>query len=733
MGKRSSSPQIMFLPQQQQTQSTTTNQLPQWVQQAGFDNYRAAANMPAEAFAAYEGQRVAPMNAGQLSAIDAMNANVGASDAAYQTAANNAANAVNQGNAYLSGAARGIAGSLNPMGVQRSIAGMQAAAMPTYRDVAGNVSFQPIDYSGGFQTVNASGQNYTPINAQSGFREVTGPAQGFTPISLSGAPSQINTGGMGFQSVGAGPNPTRNAQSVISRALGSADPAIDAAMLGTIGAAAQANRVGDVSSRDVNAQTLPQGDLNAYMNPFTEGVINSSIASLDSQRMADINRNADAAISANAFGGSRAAIQDAVTNAQYGRNAAQLAANLRSQNFTQAQAALQADQARNFQAQQANQSAAMQAALANQQMGLNRANVGLEAAQQLGGLGLNALSGRAQAASTLGNLGLEANAQNLQAQQANQQAGLTNQAQILNALQSNQSAGLQGLGLNLQASQANQQAEIERARLGQAAQLANQDAFLSANQQAINAQQANAGLSLDNARLNQAASLANQSAGLQSRQLDIGAQQQNAGLSLDAARLNQAAQLANQNAALQGQQNRIAALQNAGQLGLGLGNLNLSGFGQIGDIGQTMGSLGLTGAQMQGALTEQQQRDYLNSINAAFQGSGALQAQQQNELLAQQQAFEDQQAALLGPLNLRMNALGMTPYNTSQSSSGSSSGFQSQLYQPTSSSPLMGALGTGLAGLAAFKTGGLSNALLGGAGLLGFSGPLPRAINTASR
>jgi hypothetical protein len=580
----------VFLPQQQTTQSTTENKLPEWVQAAGRANYNAAANMSPAAFAAYEGQRVAGMDPGQLAAINALNQNMGAVNPAYQTAANNVANAVGTGNAYLSDAARGIGLSLNPFGVQQSIAGMQSAAQPNYSNISG-------------------------------------PGQAFNPISLSGPGFQpIDVSGLGYSAVNAGPNPTRGAQSVIGRALGSADPAIDAAMLGTIGAAGQANRINDVSSRDVSAQSVPQANIGSYLNPFSDAVINPTLSMLDRQRQQALNQNADAAIRSNAFGGSRQAIQDAITNSEFGVQGAQLAANLGRENYNQALQALQTDQGRNLQAQQANQSAAMQASLANQQMGLNRANLGLSAAEQLGSLGLNALSGRSQAASTLGNLGLQSNAQNLQAQQFNQQAGLTSQSQMLDALRANQSAGLQGRGMDLQAQQANMQG------------------------------------------------------------------------ALDLARLDQSAQQANQNAALQGQQNQIAALQNAGQLGLGLGNLNLSGFNAIGDIGQTMGSLGLQGAQMQGALTGQQQQDYLNGINAAFQGSGSLQAQRQNELAAQQQAFADRQAAMLGPLNLRMQALGMTPYNTTQTSNGTTTGFTTQMYQPTSSSPLMGALGGGMAG-----------------------------------
>ena len=160
MGKGSSSPQMIFLPQQQSTQSTTENKLPQWVQDAGRANYNAAANISPSAFAAYEGQRVAGMDPGQLTAINALNQNIGAASPAYQTAANNVANAVGAGNAYLSDAARGIGLSLNPLGVQKSIAGMQSAARPTYSNVSGpGQAFTPISFSGpAFEPIDVSGK-----------------------------------------------------------------------------------------------------------------------------------------------------------------------------------------------------------------------------------------------------------------------------------------------------------------------------------------------------------------------------------------------------------------------------------------------------------------------------------------------------------------------------------------------------------------------------------------------
>lgn len=420
MGKSSgSSPQVMFLPQQQQTSSSTTNQLPQWVQDAGKANYDLATQIGNSMMGQfYQGPRVADMNNGQLNAINALNQNVGFTNAGYNNAMNAGNNAVNQSGTNVNNSINGLNGQV--------------------------------------------GQVYKDINL--------------------------------------GPNPAQNAMNWLQHAT-------------------------QYQPNQVTAQSVPQGDINAYMNPFTKNVIDASMATMNQQKQQDLNSNASNAMAAKAFGGSRDAIQNAVLQGQYGMNAGNLAANLNSQNYNQALGALQQDQAKNLQAQLANQSAGLQ-------------NLGL---------GINAASNAGQ-------------------------MGLTNQGQ------------------NLQASQYN-----------------------------------------------------------------------------------------NSNA-LANQQNNISALQNAGALGISQGNL------------------GLQNAQLQGQLTGQQQSDYLNSINAALQGSGMLQNQRQNEINAAQQQYQDAWNSYINPLNLRMQALGMTPYNTSSTSTGSSFGLQGQAYQPTSSSPFMGALGGGLAG-----------------------------------
>lgn len=136
-----------------------------------------------------------------------------------------------------------------------------------------------------------------------------------------------------------------------------------------------AAQAGGYQPQQVSAGQLSQADLSPYMNPYTQSVLQSSLDTLNTQRQMGLNQAADAAIKARAFGGSRQAIQEAVVNAAAQQQAGQLAANLMSQNYAQAQAAAQGDIARQMQAQQLNQAA-----------GLQGAGLGISGAQALGGL-----------------------------------------------------------------------------------------------------------------------------------------------------------------------------------------------------------------------------------------------------------------------------------------------------------------------------------------------------------
>mgnify|MGYP006266326191 CR=1 FL=1 len=547
-GGGSGSPQMMFLPSQQ----TTTNQLPQWVQDAGQANYNAAANMNPQAFAAYQGQRVAPINEWQWSALGNTINNMGSSNAAFDQASQMTQSALSGANSGLNNAANAYQ-NIDTSAMRNAIAALNNAGMMGYNQVSANGN--PI--AGALQNINSAYNPATGVNGLSGAQGMISSA--YNPVYQATNPAMSSL----RQSV----NDARGLQGF------------------------QADRV--------NAQTLPQGDVSQYMNPYTQNVIDSSLATLDQQRKNALNSNADSAINAKAFGGSRQAIQDAATNSQYGLQGAQLAANLNNQNFQQAQTAMQADQAKNLQAQLANQQAGIQGAGVRQ----NAAQLTGNLANTLGSLGLNAGQFGVQAGNAYGNLGLQ-----------NAQTGI------------------------------------------------------------------NAGTAAGNL-------------GLTSRGQDI------------------TAQISNQNAALQNQANQISAYQNAGSLGNAAANFGLNQANGLSNIANLQGQLGLAGANQIGNLATAQQNAYLNSLNAGTNAANQIYNNQQAQTDAQQQAYQDWQNSMLAPLNLRMQALGMTPYNTSSTSNG----YSTQAYQPTSSSGLLTALGLGGSALSGLKNlGGLG----GIAGLL---------------
>jgi len=162
----------------------------------------------------------------------------------------------------------------------------------------------------------------------------------------------------------------------------------------------------------VQAGQLASTDISQYQNPYTQQVIDTSMADLERQRQMQMNQLGAQASSAGAFGGSRQGVAESLTNEAFARQGGQLAANLRQAGFNQAQQMAQQDigtrmqaglanqgvaaqdLARRLQAQQMNQSAIQQAQQLgsgaqqfNVQTGLQGAQQRLGAAQQLGALG----------------------------------------------------------------------------------------------------------------------------------------------------------------------------------------------------------------------------------------------------------------------------------------------------------------------------------------------------------
>jgi hypothetical protein len=117
------------------------------------------------------------------------------------------------------------------------------------------------------------------------------------------------------------------------------------------------------------------GTIGSYMNPFSELVKKNALADLESSRQTAIQQMGERANAAKAFGGSRQGVAESLTNLGFAKQAGNLGATLNEQAFNQAMAAQQADIGR------------MSAAdIANQQAGLQGAQLRLGGASQLGNL-----------------------------------------------------------------------------------------------------------------------------------------------------------------------------------------------------------------------------------------------------------------------------------------------------------------------------------------------------------
>lgn len=139
----------------------------------------------------------------------------------------------------------------------------------------------------------------------------------------------------------------------------------------------------------INAAQLSGTDLSPYLNPFTNDVINSSLATLNQQRGQQGVADNASATAANAFGGTRQAVQRALTSGQYDLNSGNLIAGLNSANFNQAQQGALSDiAARN---NVATTNASNQLVFGNQRLNAagqlsNLNNNGLQLAAQQGGI-----------------------------------------------------------------------------------------------------------------------------------------------------------------------------------------------------------------------------------------------------------------------------------------------------------------------------------------------------------
>lgn len=90
--------------------------------------------------------------------------------------------------------------------------------------------------------------------------------------------------------------------------------------------------------RTMNDPEAMTSRIQSLLNPYIDNVENKALSALDRARTQALMANADKAIASKAFGGSRSAIVDAVTNAEFGNQAGILSAGLRKEGFDTASA-----------------------------------------------------------------------------------------------------------------------------------------------------------------------------------------------------------------------------------------------------------------------------------------------------------------------------------------------------------------------------------------------------------
>lgn len=215
---------------------------------------------------------------------------------------------------------------------------------------------KPSGGSGGTQTTTTNTQLPDWINqqAQSNLRQANTVAGNLQPTQV--APVAGMTSGQ------------TSAIGGLTDAVGGANPGYNAAQQTLQG-------LQGFNPSQVTPGSIAGSDMSKYMNPYTQSVINSAIPLMEQQRKLALAGVGDASRGAKAFGGSRQGVMEGVTNAQSNLNEGQLASQLQSQNFLQAQGAAGQDVNTNLQGQVANQNAGISGAGVQNAAAANGANV----------------------------------------------------------------------------------------------------------------------------------------------------------------------------------------------------------------------------------------------------------------------------------------------------------------------------------------------------------------------
>jgi len=95
-------------------------------------------------------------------------------------------------------------------------------------------------------------------------------------------------------------------------------------------------KTGMTNAMNYQPTAFNQENLNQYMNPYTNEVIDRSLNNLEDARQRAIQNMQTQAVGAGAYGGSRHGVADSLTNEVYADRAGDLASNLNMQNYNQA-------------------------------------------------------------------------------------------------------------------------------------------------------------------------------------------------------------------------------------------------------------------------------------------------------------------------------------------------------------------------------------------------------------
>jgi hypothetical protein len=205
------------------------------------------------------------------------------------------------------------------------------------------------------------------VNLNSPYQPYTGQRyQGFNADQNAGFDAVRGAANAGMSEVGAGADATRGL-------LNFSAPQVNAGAAGSFqsGPAGQVNfgfgsgyMPQEFQASSVGAERGP-GGYKAYMNPYTQDVVDASLGDIEKSRREAIGATRSQAAGARAFGNSRAGVAEALTNREFADTAARTASGLRERGFNTSLGFNQGDQDRALQAGMGSLQAHTQAGLGN--------------------------------------------------------------------------------------------------------------------------------------------------------------------------------------------------------------------------------------------------------------------------------------------------------------------------------------------------------------------------------